>query len=64
MKSARLMFLLYSVISTDIPTASDYDGVGVEFDGPKKLLWKEGGVFKGMVTRLSLSFLWDLSQVF
>lgn len=44
------------VIAHRLSTIADFDkilvmddGVGVEFDGPKELLGKDGGVFKGMV---------------
>lgn len=44
------------VIAHRLSTIADFDkilvmddGVGVEFDGPKELLGKDGGLFKGMV---------------
>ncbi len=44
------------VIAHRLSTIADFDkilvmddGVGVEFDGPKELLGKDGGVFRGMV---------------
>lgn len=46
------------VIAHRLSTIADFDrilvmddGVGVEFDGPKELLGKDGGVFKGMVAQ-------------
>ena len=46
------------VIAHRLSTIADFDkilvmedGVGVEFDGPRELLGKEGGVFKGMVNQ-------------
>ena len=56
------------VIAHRLSTIADFDkilvmddGVGVEFDGPKELLGKEGGVFRGMVEQSGESRrLWEI----
>lgn len=59
------------VIAHRLSTIADFDrilvmddGVGVEFDGPKELLGKEGGVFKGMVEQSGeRERLWEIIGV-
>ena len=60
------------VIAHRLSTIADFDrilvmddGVGVEFDGPKELLGKDGGVFKGMVEQSGeKQHLWDIIEDF
>ena len=60
------------VIAHRLSTIADFDkilvmddGVGVEFDGPKELVGKEGGVFHGMVEQSGeRQRLWEIIEGF